>query len=293
MDGRRRSRRSPAAATGRRVAAGTVEGVGTAARPGRSALRLGAACGTIMALAQIAVPLTEEHAVLTTVVVVAFAATTTSLAAAVWGWRRAGVAAVVVVVTTTVLERVGTGTGVPFGEYRYTGELQPTIAGVPLAVTLAWLAMAVPAREVAARLAAPGWRRTAVGALALTAWDVMLDPQMVEEGFWVWAEGGPWRGVPLSNYLGWLLSSAAVLALLDRLLPEAGSSRPLLGLYAWWAVMQTLGFLVFFDDPLVGLVGGLCMLPLAVAAWRAELGLGAAGHRVTVLERAGREVRRG
>ena len=236
------------------------------------AVRLGAASGVVMALAQIAVPLTEEHAVLTTVVVVAFAATTTSFAAAVWGWRRALVAAIVVVAGTTVLERVGTSTGLPFGEYRYTGELQPTIAGVPLAVTLAWLAMAVPAREVAARLAAPGWRRVALGAVALTAWDVMLDPQMVDEGYWVGAGGGPWRDVPLSNYAGWLVSSAAVLVVLDRLLPRPGRSRPLLGLYTWWAVMQTLGFLVFFGDPLVGLVGGLCMVPLAWAAWRAEVG---------------------
>lgn len=223
-----------------------------------------------MALTQIAVPLTEERAALTTVVVAAFAATTVALAAVVWGWGRAAITGVVVVVATTVLERVGTSTGLPFGEYRYTGVLQPTISGVPLAVTLAWLAMAVPAREVAARLAAPGWRRLALGAVALTAWDVMLDPQMVEEGFWVWAGGGPWRDVPLSNYAGWLLSSVAVLALLDRLLPEPGRSRPLLALYTWWAVMQTLGFLVFFGDPLVGVVGGSCMLPLAYLAWRAE-----------------------
>lgn len=249
-----------------------------------------------MALAQIAVPLTEEHAVLTTVVVAAFAATTTALAAAVWGWRAALVAAVVVVIATTVLERIGTSTGLPFGEYRYTGILQPTIAGVPLAVTFAWLAMAVPAREVAARLARPGWRRLGIGALALTAWDVMLDPQMVEEGFWVWADGGPWRDVPLSNYAGWLVSSVGVLALLDRLLPGPGRSRPLLALYTWWAVMQTLGFLVFFGDPLVGLVGGLCMLPLAWLAWRADLGV--LGRAVPVVARlaggaAAGQVRRG
>ena len=222
----------------------------------------------VMALTQIAVPLTDDRATLTTVVVVAFAATTTFLAADVWGWRRAGTAAVVVVAATTALERVGTTTGLPFGEYRYTGVLEPTVAGVPLAVALAWLAMAVPAREVAARLVGPGWRRMALGAVALTAWDVMLDPQMVEEGFWVWADGGPWRDVPLSNYGGWLLSSAAVMLLLDRLLPGPGRSAPLVALYGWWAVMQTLGFLAFFGDPLVGVVGGACMLPLAWLAWR-------------------------
>jgi putative membrane protein len=225
-----------------------------------------------MALTQIAVPLTDDRATLTTVVVVAFAVTTTALAAREWGWGRALLTAAVVVTTTTALERVGTATGLPFGEYRYTGVLQPTVAGVPVAVTLAWLAMAVPAREVAARLAAGAWQRVLLGAVALTAWDVMLDPQMVGEGYWVWEGGGPWRGVPLSNYAGWLVASAGVMVLLELLLPGAGRSRPLLGLYTWWAVMQTLGFLVFFGDPLVGLVGGLLMLPLAWLSWRADLG---------------------
>ena len=232
-------------------------------------MRAAAVAAGVMALTQIAVPLTEDRATLTTVVVVAFAATTTCLAADVWGWRRASTAAAVVVVATTALERIGTTTGLPFGEYRYTGALEPTVAGVPLAVTLAWLAMAVPAREVAARLVGPGWRRVALAAAALTAWDVMLDPQMVGEGYWVWADGGPWRDVPLSNYGGWLVSSAAVVLLLDRLLPGPGRSTALVALYGWWAVMQTLGFLAFFGDPLVGVVGGACMLPLAWLAWRA------------------------
>lgn len=238
-----------------------------------------------MALAQIAVPLTDDRAGLTTAVVVLFAATTTALVAGAWGWRRAMLAAVVVVVGTTVLERVGSTTGWPFGDYRYTDALSPTIVGVPLAVVLAWWAMAVPARAVAVSLAASNWARVVLGALALTAWDVMLDPQMVDERYWVWDGGGPWREVPLSNYAGWLGASLVVMVVLDRLLPlngraggrvgGAGDLGPgdlgLLGLYSWWAVMSTLGFLAFFGDPLVGLVGGLVMLPLPVLAWRRVL----------------------
>lgn len=221
-----------------------------------------------MALAQIAVPLTEDRAGLTTAVVVLFAVTTTCVAATVWGWSRALVAAAIVIVGTTVLERAGTATGVPFGDYRYTDALSPRVAGVPLAVVLAWWAMAVPAREVAARIVGAGPARVAIGAVALTAWDVMLDPQMVVEGYWVWEGGGLWRDVPLSNYGGWLVASAVVMVALDRLLPGPGRSIPLLALYTWWAVMQTLGFLFFFGDPLVGVVGGLCMLPLVALAWR-------------------------
>jgi uncharacterized membrane protein len=224
-----------------------------------------------MALLQIAVPLTDDRAGLTTAVVVAFAVTTTLLAAVAWGASRAVAAGAVVLAGALALEAVGTRTGWPFGEYEYGDALRPTVAGVPLAVGLAWWAMAVPARDVAARLVAPGWRRVALGAVALTAWDVLLDPQMVDEGFWTWDDGGPWRDVPLSNYVGWFLVSVVVMVVLDRLLPGSGRGPALLGLYTWWAAMSTLGFLAFFGDPLVGVVGGACMLPLAGLAWRAEL----------------------
>lgn len=262
----------------------TVDGSWTGARgregsrPDPTAVGAAVAAG-VMALAQIAIPLASERATLTTVVVAAFAATTATLVAREWGWIPALVAAATVVAATTALERVGTSTGWPFGEYRYGDALRPQPAGVPLAVTLAWFAMAVPAREVAARLTRPGWRRIALGAVALTAWDVMLDPQMVGEGYWTWAADGAWRGIPLSNYAGWLVSSVAVIGLLELLLPGGGRGRLLLGLYTWWAAMQTLGSLVFFGDPVVGVVGGLAMLPLVASAWRAELSPPAAAAR--------------
>lgn len=238
-------------------------------------LALAAAAAAVMALAQIAIPLAEPlsatRATLTTAVVVAFAATTTALAAGVWGWARALAALAAVVVGTWALEWVGSASGWPFGAYDYTDALSPRVAGVPVAVVLAWFAMAVPAREVAARLVPAGWATVLVGAVALTAWDVMLDPQMVGEGYWVWEADGPWRGIPLSNYAGWLVSATALVAVLQALLPRPGRSLPLLGLYTWWAVMQTLGFVAFFGDPLVGVVGGAAMLPLPVLAWRRQL----------------------
>lgn len=225
----------------------------------------------LMAGAQGLIPFVDDTRLLTTVVVIAFFTTTAALAGVVWPWPRVAAAAGAVVVGTLGLEWLGSTTGWPFGAYHYTDALRPQAAGVPLVVPLAWLAMALPAREVAARLVRPGWLRVVLAAAALTAWDVMLDPQMVAEGFWVWEADGFWRGIPLSNYAGWLLSSAAVMVVLDRILPGPGRSRGLLALYTWWALSEVIAFLVFFGDPLVGVVGALAMLPLAALAWRAEL----------------------
>jgi len=239
-----------------------------------------------LALAQIAIPLTDDRATtewLSSLVVVAFAATTLVLAIDAWGGRRAALAFGFVAVGTLLVERVGHTTGFPFGEYDYTGALQPTIGGVPLIVPLAWFAMGVPALEVGHAvqrvprglpeprgvLAAVAERAipVLVGAVALTAWDLFLDPQMVEEGYWAWDVDGAYEGIPLSNYAGWLGVGVVVLAVLGRIRPAGPAAVPLLALYTWWAVMSTIGFLVFFGRPLVGVVGGVGMGACAALAW--------------------------
>jgi uncharacterized membrane protein len=212
------------------------------------------------------------------VVVGGLFATTASAAAGRWGTPRAATAATTVGAATTLIEHVGTSTGFPFGSYAYSGMLRPTVVGVPVAVPLAWFAMAVPAREAAR--SALGSRSTvasriALGAVALTAWDLFLDPQMVAEGYWRWARAGRYRGIPISNFAGWLLTAAGVMAVLEVVLPPNQAADPLLvAEYGGVAVMQTLGFARFFGDRTVALVGGVGMLPLAGVAARGLVGRG-------------------
>jgi putative membrane protein len=44
--------------------------------------------------------------------------------------------------------------------------------------------------------------------------DGVLDPGAVSLGFWIWPEGGPYYGVPPSNFAGWLFSGILAAALL-------------------------------------------------------------------------------
>ncbi|MCU1362139.1 MAG: hypothetical protein JWN99_3428 [Ilumatobacteraceae bacterium] len=221
--------------------------------------------------------------VLSSVVVGGLFATTAQATSRRWGTPRASVAVATVAATTAAVEHVGTRTGLPFGRYTYGAALRPTVAGVPAIVPLAWFAMAVPARESAH--AALGRRsnpatRIAVGAAALTAWDLFLDPQMVTEGFWTWARPGRYRGIPASNYAGWFLTAAGVMAMLEVVLPPTESAEPaLVAEYGVMAGMETLGFARFFGDRVVALVGGAGMLPVAaLAAWNLSRGGRARGR---------------
>jgi uncharacterized membrane protein len=240
--------------------------------------------GVTTVAAMIATPLLPQRGtarkVLSSVVVTGLFATTSANAVRTWGAARAGTAVGAIAVVTGVVERVGTLTGLPFGQYGYTGALRPQIAHVPAIVPLAWFAMSLPSREVAH--AALGERSTvgtrlALGSAAMTAWDLFLDPQMVGEGYWAWARRGVYRGIPLSNFVGWFVTGLGVMAMLEALLPPGGpedelvpgtkSSDPhLVGTYTYMSVMETLGFAKYFKDPLVAAVGGAAMLPLAAAA---------------------------
>ncbi|WP_238888007.1 carotenoid biosynthesis protein [Mycobacterium sp. IDR2000157661] len=230
-------------------------------------------------LVQIAYPLTPDgwRTEVTVASVLVFFVASVADVARVHG--RAGAAALIVVAGGGGLlaEAVGVTTGRPFGHYAYTGTLGPELLGVPVVVPLAWVMMAWPALVVARTLASRGAAVVAVGASALTAWDVFLDPQMVAAGHWVWFDSAPGLplipGIPWTNYLGWLLVSAALMAILHAVLhTEHAPSAPASALYLWVYVSSVLGHAAFFGLPGSAVTGGVIMgavaLPFAIALLR-------------------------
>jgi uncharacterized membrane protein len=175
------------------------------------------------------------------------------------------------------VEALGVRTGVPFGDYAYTGTLGQQVLGVPAVVPLAWIMMAWPALVVGRTLA----RRHVglVGGAALAAWDLFLDPQMVDAGHWRWAHPDPGLplvpGVPLTNFAGWAVVAVLMVGLLHRAVPgRAGEapSGPATALYLWAYSSSVIAHAAFFHRPGSALVGGLVMgaiaIPFAVVALR-------------------------
>jgi uncharacterized membrane protein len=161
------------------------------------------------------------------------------------------------VVLGFVAEYIGVRTGIPFGKYEYAQGTWLKIAGVPIVVPLAWAMIGWPA-FVAGRMAG----QPMLGAPILAAWDLFLDPQMVKDGRWMWADSD-WpkiNGVPVSNVVGWLIVSAIMMFLLDRGVNHVIDFEgiPLLVL-AWTWISSIVAHLVFLDLRGSGLVGGIFM----------------------------------
>ncbi len=187
-----------------------------------------------------------------------------------WGFKRTVSLLVVVGVSSYAAEYLGSQTGIPFGKYHYTDVLQPQLAGVPLLIPLAWMMMLPPAWAMASRISGRDGRSprfVLLSALAFTAWDLFLDPQMVGWNFWVWEIPGQFFGIPLVNFLGWLLISGLITWIAG---PRDLPIVPLIGVYAITWLLQTVGQGLFWSQPGPAAFGFLGMGAMVLWAWRAK-----------------------
>jgi len=119
---------------------------------------------------------------------------------------------------------VGRGDRLVFGAYHYTDYLGPKLGNVPYLIPLAWFMMIYPSLRDrgtwwleghATGTRAGVWRLVrlaAVSAAVMTAWDLVVDPILSGPSAraWIWENGGPYFGIPIQNFLGWLLTDFTV-----------------------------------------------------------------------------------
>ena len=192
------------------------------------------------------------------------------------------------------MELLGTSTGFPFGPYSYTGFLGFKVAGlVPYSIPLSWFYMGftsyILANVIVARL---GLRYRTVWSLALgvyflTVWDLSLDPAMASQRlsihFWIWHEGGPYFGMPISNLVGWSLTGLVYMGL-SRLLWRADADPHAQRIAAWFpfgVYIANTGFAISLN------LSAELWLPVLVAVV-----LGLIPASLTLLRRPIREVQR-
>jgi putative membrane protein len=134
------------------------------------------------------------------------------------GWTRTWLFFATAAVISFLLEETGVRTGLIYGPYHYSDLLGPKLGHVPVLIPLAWFMMIYPSWITARALLKGVDKRTPAGigalaliaALVMTAWDTVMDPGMAAAGNWIWEKGGPYFGVPLRNYFGWLLTTFLV-----------------------------------------------------------------------------------
>ena len=155
--------------------------------------------------------------------------------------RRAMLIFFAVSVTLSLLfELTGTSFGWPFGNYEYTEMFGFKILGkVPPVIPLSWFSMGFTSFALATALvrkwsgATHLWPSILLGSAMLVAWDLVLDPAMSNPSlllqYWVWEDVGPYLGVPILNFLGWMATGIIFMGVAshldDRLRPIQGEQK--------------------------------------------------------------------
>jgi len=208
------------------------------------------------------------------------------------GWKRSLFMFGLSFVVAFTAEALGVNFGLVFGHYYYTPMLGVSIFGVPLLAALAWEPIVYAAFCISDMLSthepslsplfkyktSPIWA-AAIGALATTAWDLMIDPIAVSQGWWAWVGGGPYvpyvaNGVPIQNFVGWL-GVAFVINLIYRKIADGigkpGRSAALIfyGPLTLYISLLLTAFgvaITILQRPEVALIGMLAMGPFIAIA---------------------------
>lgn len=203
------------------------------------------------------------------------------------GWKRSLLMFVLSFVVAFTAEALGVNFGWIFGSYYYTGVLGIRLFGVPFLAALAWEPIVYAAfcvsdlfstlmagfPQLEGQRSSPVWLAL-IGAMATTAWDMMIDPIAVSQGWWVWKDGGAYvpyvgHGVPVQNYMGWL-GVAFVINLIYRQIadgapqPRRSASLTLYGPMLLYSSLFLTSFgvtVTILQRPEIALVGLLAMGP--------------------------------
>lgn len=206
------------------------------------------------------------------------------------GWKRSLVMFSLSFVIAFSAETLGVNYGLVFGHYYYTPALGVSLFGVPFLAALAWEPIVYAAFCLSDLLSSkatgiagnsnhkslPIWA-AAIGALATTAWDLMIDPIAVSQGWWAWIGGGSYvpyvaNGVPIQNFLGWLGVAFVINLIYRKVADGMGETQPSasLTLYGPLTLYSSL-FLTAFGvaltilrRPEVALIGLLAMGPFII-----------------------------
>ncbi|PYQ44487.1 MAG: hypothetical protein DMF77_07135 [Acidobacteria bacterium] len=119
------------------------------------------------------------------------------------GTRRAAGELLMLAAYGFALERVSMSA---FGSHRYGPGWVLAPLGVPIAVALVWAAVISSALALAARRGLrPAAARALAAALFAVTLDLTIEPVAVRRGLWEWTPPGPWLGVPIGNFVGWVV----------------------------------------------------------------------------------------
>ncbi len=134
-----------------------------------------------------------------------------------YGWDNLFVFFGITFLISWTTETASIATGFPFGNYHYTDLLGVKIGAVPLTIMPAYFVAGyltwTMGTTFLGNLGTGIEKRDLVlvpfvASFLMVMWNFCFDPiSSTIHGAWIWEDGGPYHGVPISNFGGWYLTA--------------------------------------------------------------------------------------
>lgn len=184
---------------------------------------------TILALSAYFVatqPITPRLAVVSSISVLFFALPSYMAVVKLTGKKRGLALLAILGFYALFIESLAIKTGVPYGEFVYKDVLGNKLFGLtPWTVAFAYPPIVMLTYWFARSRSKTIWHVLTTATLTAVAVDLVLDPAAVRLGFWYWPSGGFFYGVPLVNFLGWILTSLIAVSILHYFIKDIPTKK--------------------------------------------------------------------
>ena len=107
----------------------------------------------------------------------------------------------IIMISGFMIEVLGVNTGWPFGDYTYGKPLGPKIFETPLMIGVNWFILSYCGAMLFRRATSSRILNAIFTGLAITAFDMILEPVAIKLNFWTWDAGQ----IPIQNYITWTI----------------------------------------------------------------------------------------
>ena len=157
------------------------------------------------------------------------------------GYRKGLMVIIILSMLPVLIEGFAVWTGFPYGGFEYGSRLGWLLFGlVPPTVSFAYLPILLSSLYVASQYTNKISLFCLIASIFNLLVDLVIDPAAVHIGFWSYTDGGIYFGVPLSNFLGWLVTGAFYAAIFYHISGKAalplpsGTSVSLIWILSFW-----------------------------------------------------------
>jgi len=133
------------------------------------------------------------------------------------GLKKAMIFLIIMSIYAVSIETFAIITGYPYSPFVYTNLIGFKLFGyTPYTVPFAYVPLFIGSIYLATLKTKNYWKITLITALLVLTADLVLDPAAVALNFWAYTNQGIFYGVPLMNFMGWILTGilAALISIL-------------------------------------------------------------------------------